>query len=167
MAKALETDLPTRSLLSALLMLILLMAPRAHAEDRVVAYAIVNGGSIPRSLTANPGDSEAGRKLYFDREVTGCSGCHGSPGGPGAEPSADGVAAPSLSGVADRMDVGVIRMWLVAPRVLAPDGKMPSYYEVGQRSDENDPLYGSTRLSATEIEALVAYLARQKSVTRP
>lgn len=151
----------SRTALTLLAILIASALP-VRAEDRVVSYQIVNGGSIPVGLTANPGDAEAGRKLYFDRDVTGCSGCHGSPGGPGAQPNVTGADAPSLSGLANRMDVGVMRMWLVAPRVLAPEGTMPSYYEVGQRSDENDPLYGSTRLSAAEIEALVAYLARQR-----
>lgn len=146
----------------ALAALILSAVVPALAEDRVVSYQIVNGGSIPNSLTANPGNAEIGRKLYFDRDVSGCSGCHGSPGGPGAQPNANGANAPSLSGIANRMDAGVMRMWLVAPRVLAPEGMMPSYYEVGQRTDENDPLYGSTRLSAAQIEALVAYLARQR-----
>ena len=109
-------------------------------ERRVVGYEIVNGRSIPDSLTGRPGNAEAGRKLYFDRTLTGCSGCHGSPGGPGAQANTEGADAPTLSGVADRMDAGTIRMWLIAPRVLAPLSSMPGYYSVGQRSDENDPL---------------------------
>ena len=134
-----------------------------QAQDRVVGYAIVDARSIPESLTGGEGNAEAGRRLYFDRKVTGCSGCHGSPGGPGAQPNAGGAQAPALSGLADRMEPGTMRLWLVAPRVLAPEGEMPSYYEVGQRDDEDDPLYGSTRLSAREVEDLVAYLALQKS----
>ncbi|MEM7212423.1 MAG: c-type cytochrome [Pseudomonadota bacterium] len=144
-----------------------MLCSQVMADDRVVAYEIVNGRSIPKSLTANPGDPEIGRRLYFDREITGCSGCHGSPGGPGAQPNADASNAPQLAGVADRMDEGVLRLWLVAPQVMDPETSMPAYYAVGQRSDENDPLYGSTRLSAAEIEALVAYLMRQKTETRP
>ena len=139
-----------------------LCAFAAQAQDRVVAYEIVDARSVPDSLTGAEGNAEAGRRLYFDRNVTGCSGCHGSPGGPGAQPNATGPQAPSLSGLADRMEVGTMRLWLIAPRVLAPEGEMPSYYQVGQRDDENDPLYGSTRLSAREIEDLIAYLARQK-----
>ena len=135
----------------------------ALADDRIVAYTIVDGRTVPDSLTGDPGDPEAGRKLYFDRDLTGCSGCHGSPGGPGAQPDANGAKAPELTGIGDRLDEGTIRMWLIAPQVLAPGSEMPGYYSVGQRDDENDPLYGSTRLSAEEIEALVAYLASQKS----
>ena len=136
------------------------------AGERVVAYTIVNGRTIPDPLTAVPGDPELGRKLFFDREATGCSGCHGSPGGPGAQPDSTGAQAPRLTGIGDRMETGTIRMWLIAPQVLSKDDEMPGYYAVGQRTDENDPLYGSTRLSAEEIEALVAYLADQKSTPK-
>ncbi len=142
--------------------LMLALPVAGQTQDRVVAYQIVDARSIPESLIGEPGNAEAGRKLYFDRKVTGCSGCHGSPGGPGAQPNATGANAPALSGLADRREVGTIRLWLIAPRVLMPDAEMPSYYEVGQRSDENDPFFGSTRLSAREIEDLVAYLAAQK-----
>ena len=76
----------------------------AQSQDRVAAYEIVNGVSIPDSLTGRPGNREAGRKLYFDRVVTGCSGCHGSPGGPGAQANAEGSDAPSLSGISERME---------------------------------------------------------------
>ena len=65
------------------------------------------------------------------------------------------------------MEEGTLRLWLVAPQVMNPETSMPTYYAVGQRTDESDPLYGSTRLSAAEIEALVAYLMRQKAEARP
>lgn len=154
--------LPFRTTIFAVLV-VLLCATVCRAQDRVMAYEIVDARAIPESLTGADGNAEAGRKLYFDRQVTGCSGCHGSPGGPGAQPNASGPLAPTLSGIAGRMDVGTIRLWLVAPQVLKSDGEMPSYYEVGQRDDEDDPLYGSTRLSAREIEDLVAYLALQET----
>lgn len=128
----------------------------------VASYVIVDGRTIPASLTGRPGDAEAGRKLYFDRTLTGCSGCHGSPGGPGAQPNADGQSAPRLSGLASRMEVGEIRMWLIAPKLINPLTSMPGYYELGQRKDERDPEFGGPRLTAEEIEAIVAYLARQK-----
>ena len=134
----------------------------AAADDRrVVAYQIVNARAIPASLTGLNGDAEAGRQLYFDRERTGCSGCHGSPGGPGAEADADDKGAPSLAGLNARMSEGTIRLWLVAPAVLAPETRMPTYYEIGQRTDPNDPRFGEPLLGADEIENLVAYLMNQ------
>lgn len=138
----------------------LALAMPAFAQN-VVAYEIVDGKEIPDSLTGQPGNAEAGRKLYFDRQLTRCSGCHGSPDGPGAKPDPDAGGAPSLSGVAERLSEGAIRMWLVAPQVIRPGTRMPGYYSVGQRDDPADPRYGETLLTAAEIEDLVAYLMRQ------
>ena len=129
-----------------------------QGTERVVAYQIVNARTIPASLSGQSGDVEAGRKLYFDRELTGCSGCHGSPGGPGAEADQAAGAAPKLDRVALRLEEGEIRLWIVAPEVRVPGTAMPAYYEVGQRTDPNDPRFGEPRLSAAEIEDIVAYL---------
>lgn len=131
-------------------------------SDHVVAYSIVNAKEIPTSLTGTQGNAEQGRQLYFDREATGCSGCHGSPGGPGAQPNAEGADAPPLSGVAGRLTQGVMRLWLVAPTVIRPDTAMPGYYTVGQRDDPTDPRFGEPRLSASEIEDILAYLMKQR-----
>ena len=140
-----------------------LVGTTASAQsERVVAYEIVNGREIPANLTGAIADSEAGRALYFDRELTGCSGCHGSPGGPGAQPDTKDQVAPSLEGLASRMSEGAMRIWLVAPEVLNPETAMPSYYQVGQRTDPKDPRFGEPSLSAQEIENLIAYLKRQK-----
>ena len=137
---------------STLLLCAALAAP-AGAQDRVVAYQIVDASEIPASLTGRSGDATAGRGLYFDQR-TGCSGCHGSPGGP------QSAEAPRLDGVAARMSPGEIRLWLVAPDVRAPGTRMPAYYALGQRSDPNDPRYGEPALTASEIEDLVAFLQR-------
>ncbi len=130
--------------------------------ERVVSYTIVNAREIPESLTGSDGNPELGRRLYFDRAQTGCSGCHGSPSGPGAQPNSSGPAAPPLSGIASRRTEGRLRLWLVAPEVIRPGTEMPAYYTVGQRSDPEDPRYGEPRLSAAEIEDLLAYLMRQQ-----
>ncbi|MEO1492859.1 MAG: cytochrome c [Pseudomonadota bacterium] len=134
---------------------------RAAEPDRVVAYTIVNAREIPDSLTGAAGDPERGRQLYFNREVTGCSGCHGSPGGPGAQLNSAEEVAPSLSGIASRRTIGRLRLWLVAPEVIRPETGMPSYYAIGQRQNPEDPRFGETRLTAAEIEDLLAYLMRQ------
>ena len=132
------------------------------AGQNVVAYEIVNGREIPASLTGRPGDPEAGRKLYFDRQLTRCSGCHGSPDGMGAQTDGGAPSAPSLSGVAERLSEGAIRLWLVAPQVISPGTSMPGYYSIGQRDDPADPRYGEPLLTAAEIEDLVAYMLRQR-----
>jgi len=130
----------------------------APPPERVVAYTILNARSIPARLTDRPGNPERGRQLFFDRQRTGCSGCHGSPGGPGAEATPDSEDAPDLAGLARRMEIGTARLWLVAPAVLAPETEMPAFYAIAQRTDPNDPRYGEPRLSAEEIEDILAYL---------
>ena len=144
----------------AALALALLPAIAATAQD-VAAYAIVDAREVPESLTGRAGDPEAGRKLYFNRRLTRCSGCHGSPGGPGAQADAGAADAPSLAGVARRLTEGAIRLWLVAPQVIAPGTRMPGYYSVGQRDDPADPRYGEPLLTAGDVENLVAYLMQQ------
>ena len=137
--------------------LMILAAGAAWGQDRVVAYRIVDASTIPDSLTGQPGDAEAGRKLYFDRIRTNCSGCHGSPSGPGAVRDT-AAAAPDLGGVARRLTPGNLRLWIVAPQVLVPGTGMPAFYSAGQRTDPKDPRFGEPLLSAAEIENLVAYL---------
>ena len=136
----------------ALVILSALAGAASAGNDRVVAYSIVDGRTVPASLTGAAGDAQAGRALYFDSERTGCAGCHGS------TEEADNGNAPALGGLARRMDAGMLRLWLVAPAVRSPDTAMPGYYTVGQRTDPNDPRFGETRLSAGEIEDLIAYL---------
>lgn len=145
----------------AILIIATLMASLpALAEP--VRYTIVNGTEIPASLTGEPGDPDQGRRLYFDIQATGCSGCHGSPGGPGAQAAGDS-SAPSLAGIGARLSEGAIRLWVVAPEALIPGTTMPAYYAAGQRTDPNDPLFGLPRLSARDVEHLVAYLVAQKT----
>ena len=150
---------PRRSALLAVLFAPLI-ADAPAAQD-VVAYTIVDAREIPDSLTGEPGDPEAGRRLYFDRQLTRCSGCHGSPenaGSPAEPPIGGGLA---LSGVGRRLSEGAVRLWLVAPQVIAPGTRMPGYYAIGQRDDPADPRFGGPLLTAGEIEDLIAYLMRQ------
>ncbi len=132
--------------------------PAGGAERCVVAYEIVDARAIPDSLTGRPGDTEAGRALYLGEKLARCAGCHGVPGDPATEAAVD---APPLTDVGHRLEPGAIRLWLVAPQVIAPGTRMPSFYAVGQRDDPADPRFGEPLLTAAEIEDLVAYLARQ------
>ena len=138
----------------------LISALPSLGADRVVAYQIVNGAEIPKSLTGQPGRAEVGRKLYFDQQTTGCSGCHGSPGGPGAVASEGRRSAPELDRIWARMSEGTVRLWLVAPQVIAANTEMPAFYAAGHYTDPEDPRFGEPRLSAGEIEDLVAYLMK-------
>ena len=146
-------------LLAGLLAGLLAPAGLARPQEPVVSYRIVNASEIPDSLTGGRGDAGAGQALYFDQGKTGCSGCHGAPADPeaAARPAA---GAPGLGEITGRLTEGEIRLWIVAPQVLAPDTAMPAYYAVGQRDDPKDPRFGEPRLTASEVEDLIAYLLR-------
>jgi sulfur-oxidizing protein SoxX len=137
-----------------LVALIAALGGPGRAAEPVVAYTIVNGAEITASLTGAPGDAARGRVLYAGEARAGCPACHGLPGVPG-----EATAAPDLSGVGGRLSAGAIRLWIVAPVVLASETTMPAYYAAGQRDGADDPLYGGPALTAAEIEDLVAYLA--------
>lgn len=127
-----------------------------------MAFTIENAAAIPEPLGGLAGDPERGRALYFERERVRCHTCHGSPGGPGTEGNAAGLAAPPLTGLADRMTEGEIRLWIAAPALRAPGTAMPAYYALGGRTDPADPLYGGPILTAQEVEDLTAWLAQQR-----
>jgi L-cysteine S-thiosulfotransferase len=149
--------------------LAVLLSGPAVAAGGAVAYRIVNARAIPDSLTGRPGDPQAGRALSLDEKLARCAGCHGVPGE--AAPRRDGTSggtapeAPPLGRVGDRLDEGTIRLWLVAPQVIAPGTRMPAFYAVGQRDDPADPRFGGPLLTAAEIENLVAYLSRRTGGT--
>ncbi len=125
----------------------------AYTAEPIVAYTIVDGRAIPKSLTGEPGDPARGRALYAAEPRAGCADCHGVPGA-----AAEETTAPDLSGVGGRLTAGEIRLWIVAPAALDPETEMPPYYAAGQRTAPDDPLYGGPALTAAEIEDLVAYL---------
>ncbi|MEM8792376.1 MAG: c-type cytochrome [Pseudomonadota bacterium] len=131
----------------------------ATAAD-VVPYTITNGNRISASLTGQTGDWQLGRRLYFDQSLTGCSTCHGSPGGPGAE-TVGGTTAPSLAGVGSRLTSGEIRLWIVAPVAIDPLTEMPGFFLPGQTPAADAAIINGPRLTASQIEDIVAYLARQ------
>lgn len=136
-------------------------AEDAENTEDVVAYEIIDGREISASLTGQPGDPERGRELYLDNKLARCAGCHGIPG---AAPTDDLPAndALSLDDVGARLSTGAIRLSLIAPEILRPATRMPSYYGLGQRADPADPRYGEPLMTAGEIEDLVAYLAEQR-----
>lgn len=118
----------------------------------MVPYTVTDGARIVEPLIDAPPSPLAGAQLYRSVE-TGCARCHGTPGAGGTE------KGPDLAGVAERREPGAIRLRLVAPEVLDPSLADHAYYRAGQRRGADDPLYGGPRLTARQIEDLVAWLA--------
>ncbi|MEM6488607.1 MAG: hypothetical protein AAF677_10145, partial [Pseudomonadota bacterium] len=142
-------------------------APAAPAA--IVAFTVRDGRRIEESLTGRPGDAASGLRLYADAARTGCIACHGVPEAPGLRSPLGSVpdparapraGVPPLERVGARLDAETIRLWLVAPGFLtAPGRQKPSVYAVGQRRVPDDPLYAGPRLTAAEVEDMVAWLA--------
>ena len=110
----------------------------AFAAD-LAPYIVVNANAIPEPLIEGPADPELGAALMLG---VGCSACH----------------QKDLNRISDRMTDGEMRLMIVAPEVRTPDTVMPGYYKVGLYGEVDEDLVGKTRLSATEIEAIIAYL---------
>ena len=110
----------------------------AFAAD-LAPYIVVNANAIPEPLIEGPADPELGAALMLG---VGCSACH----------------QKDLNRISDRMTDGEMRLMIVAPEVRVPDTAMPAYYKVGVYGEVPDDQVGKTRLSAAEVEAIIAYL---------
>ena len=127
-------------------------------EGVFAPYTVRDGRAIPEPLTDAPGDPVRGRRLYHNFSRTGCSLCHGTAEAP-RRPDSERTAPP-LDRVADRLSPARLRLWIVSPGTIRPGTVMPAFHKPGQRTDVTDPLYGGPRLTAAEVEDLVAYLSR-------
>ncbi len=126
---------------------LLLLAPAAAAEEALVDYVVEDAAAIPAALAPPAGGPDIAAALF---ESAGCAGCHGAGKG------------PDLSDIGARLTEGEIRLMIVEPRIVYPETEMPAYYTPGRFGEAPDELVGRTRLSAGEIEALVAWLAAPK-----
>jgi sulfur-oxidizing protein SoxX len=134
------------------------VAVSASASDTVVVPFEVVEFSIPKPLTATPGDPARGRALALDRSKGNCITCHEMP----VQADFQGNLGPPLDGVGSRYEPGELRLRLVDSKRINPDSNMPSYYRleglVGVRRDWR----GKTILSAQEVEDVLAYLLTLK-----
>lgn len=117
--------------------LLALGAPAAAAG--LSSYVVVNANAIPRPLVEGAADPELGAALML---AAGCSACH----------------QKDLNRIGERMTEGEMRLMLVAPEIRAPGTTMPAYYRVGVYGEAPEDQVGQTRLSASEIEAIIAHL---------
>ena len=138
--------------------LIVLATGAAHAAQQV-AYNIVDGTSIPESLTGKPGDPAKGREVAINRRQGNCLACHKMPV---PEQPFHGEVGPDLAGVADRYSEGELRLRVVDPKVLNEDTFMPAFYRQEGLHRVMKNFQGKSILSAEQVEDLVAYLLTLK-----
>ena len=91
-------------------------------DPGLIAYEIVDGNSIPKSLTGVAGDPVKGKKIAIGRKAGNCLACHAMPI---PEQQFHGETAPSLYGVGNRLSAGELRMQLVNSKVTNEDTMMP------------------------------------------
>ncbi len=121
------------------------------AEVPLVDYVVENASSIPEPLAEWSGPVATGAAVFA---AEGCADCHRAPG----HESGPNIG-PDLAGVGDRLTTGEIRLMIVEPSIAVTNSEMPAYYAVGIAGEVEDDQVGRTRLSATEVEQLVAWLA--------
>jgi len=129
------------------------------AQAEMMSYEVVDGVSIPKPLTGEPGDAGRGREVAIDRKKGNCLACHKLPI---PEQPFHGEVAPDLAGVGDNYSEGELRLRVVNPKVLNPDTMMPAFYRAEGLHRVAKDFQGQTILSAQEVEDVVAYLMTLK-----
>lgn len=131
----------------------------AAAADDLVSYQIVDGISIPKSLTGALGDPAKGREVVIDRKLGNCLGCHTMPI---PEQPFHGETGPNLAGIGDRLSEGELRLRVVNPKVLNPGTMMPAFYRTEGLHRVMEKFAGKPILTAEQVEDVVAYLETLK-----
>jgi sulfur-oxidizing protein SoxX len=122
-----------------------LAAAAPVARGQAVPYEVVKDG-IPSPLTATtPGAAARGKLLLQQRQQANCLQCHAIKGLNG------GSSAPPLDGIGASLTVPQLRLSVVDFSQVAAGRAMPSFHKA--RGD------AAPRLSAQEVEDVVAYLA--------
>jgi len=134
-------------------LVVLLCALPAAAQENLVPYRIENGG-VPKPLTDQPGDPARGRAIANDRQKGGCLNCHAVPNA-----RSPGDLGPDLAGVATRHPMAVLRLRVVDPRKLDPESRMPAFYSLDGLTRVATAYVGKPLLQPQEIEDVLAFLA--------
>lgn len=114
----------------------------------------VEGDGIPQSLTGKPGVAARGKALLAKRDVANCLECHSVKD---KDLAGGGTKGPALDGIGAVLTPAQLRMSVVDISRVNPKAGMPSFHK--SEGLKND---GKPRLSAQEIEDVVAYLSTLK-----
>lgn len=116
----------------------------------------VRNEAIARSLTGQPGDVQRGRAVVINRQQGNCLACHAI-SALGNEPY-HGNTAPSLDGVATRMNEGEMRLRVVDGSRVNENTMMPPFYRVADLNRVLPQFQGRPILTAQQVEDVVAFL---------
>ena len=129
-------------------------------DPGLIPYEIVDGNSIPKSLTGVAGDPAKGKKIAIGRKAGNCLACHAMPI---PEQQFHGETAPSLYDAGNRVSAGELGMQVGNSKVTAQDTMMPSAYGTPGFERPLQKFVGKTILSAQDVEDVVAYLQTLKT----
>lgn len=129
-------------------------AARAQAPAPPSAFEVV-GDTIPRPLTATPGDATRGRAIVTNRQLGLCLLCHT---GPFTEEPFQGNLAPDLAGVGARFSAGQLRLRLVDGRRINAATLMPAYHRIDALVRVGPAWQGKPLLAAQQVEDVIAFL---------
>lgn len=129
----------------------------AEAEVTAPGDVVIENLAIAQSLSGEPGDAVAGRKVFSDRKLGNCLACHAN--SDMAEHLFHGEVGPSLDGVASRWKPEQLRTIVANSKAVFTDlTVMPGFYSLEVGEDVRKDLVGKTILSAQQVEDVVAYL---------
>ena len=144
--------------LAAVLVACGLTAAGAQAGE-MASYEVVDGTSIPKSLTGVPGDPKRGREVAINRKLGNCLACHTMPI---PEQTFHGEIGPSLSEVGSAYSEGELRLRIVDSKALNPETIMPAFYRTDGLHRVLENFEGKTILDAQQVEDVIAYLMTLK-----
>ena len=133
--------------------------PANAAAEELVKFSIIDGQSVPASLTGKPGDPVKGREVAIHRQKGNCLACHTLPA---PDQPYHGEVGPDLNGVASRLSEGEIRLRIVNPKYANPATIMPAFYRTEGLHRVAKNFQGKPMLTAEEVEDVVAYLMTLK-----
>ena len=131
---------------------IMLLAACATSTEPVLLQA--RSDALPEPLTSTLGDPARGREIVVGRDAN-CLFCHAIPE---TGERFMGNVAPPLSGVANRLSAGQLRLRVVDPTRINPEAAMPAYHRTEGLDRVAEPYRGKPILSAQEVEDVVAFL---------
>ncbi len=136
-----------------------MLVPASATAEELVKFSIVDGQSIPASLTGKPGDPVKGREVAIHRQKGNCLACHTMPV---PDQPYHGEVGPDLNGVASRLSEGEIRLRIVNPKYANPATIMPAFYRTEGLHRVAKKFQGKPMLTAEEVEDVVAYMMTLK-----
>jgi sulfur-oxidizing protein SoxX len=135
-------------------------ATLAAAEGTAPQGVTYVDGAVEASLTGQPGDAAAGRKVFSNRKLGNCLACHMNADMP--EESFHGEVGPPMDGVADRWTEAELRGIVTNSKKMFEGTIMPAFYVDAGYTRPLGDFASASILEAQQVEDVIAYLMTLK-----